>query len=219
MKKSYCVLILLFISTGYLFSQSAKNEMLEENTITLTNTAVVTEVDAVVIEESVSEPEEKTDLSNYDFYNDYLDYVKQTNSTGDVPLANECKNNAIISCQIGGGIFAFAYSIELDIPINCNDNITSKYVNGIKGIDGADRFSFLGIGLGQVAKKNKYFIIKLNVCLGLATADEKRRPGMNVGADILFKVFEHCYVSISPDFITVPRGLLGIISLGLNLVY
>jgi hypothetical protein len=88
MTKIKCMLVLFIIFTGSLFSQDERNEILEEGAITLINTAVVIEVDTVVIEESVSEPGEKVDLSNYDFYNDYLDYIKKTNSMDDIGDTN-----------------------------------------------------------------------------------------------------------------------------------
>jgi hypothetical protein len=83
MKKINYMLVLLIISTGYLFSQDERTEILEEDTIIPANTFVVTEVNTITIEESASEPEEKVDLSN-SFYNAYLDYVKQTNSMDDI---------------------------------------------------------------------------------------------------------------------------------------
>ena len=218
MTKLKCVLVFFIIFTGSLFSQDEGNEIIEEDTITLANTVVVTEVDAVVVEESVSEPEEKIDLSYYDFYNDYLDYVKKTNSIDDTILVNVCKSTGIISGRIGVFLIGIAYSVALDIPIDCNNNITAKYITCIGGIDGPHRFSFLGVGLGHVATKTKYFILKLYVCPGLAL-DDKRGPGMSAGADILFKIFEPCYISINPNFLAIPSGLAGMVSLGLNLVY
>jgi hypothetical protein len=88
MTKIKCMLVIFIISTGYLFSQGEGNEIIDEDTITLANTAVVTEVDTVVIEEFASEPGEKVDLSNYGFYNDYLDYIKKTNSMADIGDTN-----------------------------------------------------------------------------------------------------------------------------------
>ena len=216
MTKIKCMLVIFILSTGSLFSQDERNEILEEDTITPVNTAIVTEVDAVVIEESVSEPEEKTDLSN-SFYNDYLDYIKKTNSTGDVPLANKCKNNAIISGRIGVFLIGSVYSMALDIPISSNISITTKYITGRGGIDGDFRISSFGVG--AVVTKTKYFILKLNACPGLTSYDGNRGFGLTLGSDILFKIFKPCYISINPDLILCKTGSLGIISLGLNIVY
>jgi hypothetical protein len=216
------MLVLFIIFTGCLFSQGAKNETIEEdNTIIMVNTLVVTEVDTFVIEESVSEPEEKIDLSNYDFYKDYLDYIKRTNSSDDVLIVNECKKTGMISGQIGAGtLIGAAYSVALDIPISCKINITSKYTTGIAGMDGgADRFSLLGVGLGYVAKKTNYFILKLNVYPSLEFCNKEQRLNVNLGADILSKVFGPCYLSINPEFFVFFDGFLVMISLGLNLVY
>ena len=220
MNKLNCMLVLFIIFTGCLFSQGAKNETIEEDTIIMVNTLVVTEVDTVVIEESVSEPEEKIDLSNYDFYKDYLDYIKRTNSSDDVLIVNECKKTGMISGQIGAGtLIGAVYSAALDIPISCKINITSKYSTGIAGNDGINRFSLLGVGLGYMAKKTNYFILKLNVYPGLNWVKKEQRLNVNIGADILSKVFGPCYLSINPELCVAEDGFAVMISLGLNLLY
>ena len=83
MNKIKRMLVFLIISTGCLFSQSERNDTIKEDSIMILNSAVVTEVDTVVIEESVSEPEEKIDFIQYDFYNGYLSSLPTINSTDD----------------------------------------------------------------------------------------------------------------------------------------
>jgi hypothetical protein len=217
MKKLYYILALLIISTGYLFPKSERNK----DTVIKLDTAIVKEsvVDTVVIEKSVNVKKEN-DLIKYYFYNDYLDYIKKNNSINDTILINKCKKTGIISGQIGTGILiGVVYSMALDIPINCKINITSKYATGIAGMHGANRFSSLGIGLGYVATKTNYFILKLNVYPSLELYKKEQKLGVNIGADILLKVVEPCYMSINSEFYAVEDGFTVMISLGLNLVY
>jgi hypothetical protein len=224
MTKIKCMLVLFIIFTGSLFSQDGINEILEEDTITLINTAVVTEIDTVVIEESVSEAGEKIDLSNYDFYSDYLDYIKKTNSIDDVLIMNECKKTGMISAKAGIGFFIGTASLSLDIPLD-NKTAMLKYVKVASGgVDGVGKVaSFFGFGPGFVTKRTENFIFKLNMCIGAMSDFGERKIwgiGGGVGADMLFKVFKPCYFSIGPDIIIGHSGdFIGVISLGLNLVY
>ena len=223
MNKINFMLVLFIISTNYLFSQGERNEIVEKDTITLVNIAVITEIDTVVIEESVSEVGEKIDLSNYDFYSDYLDYIKQTNHSDDVLIVNECKKTGTISAKVGIGFFVGAASLSLDIPLGCNKTSMVKYVKaGAGGVDGdANVFSFFGFGPGFVIKRTENFVLKLNMSVGVMS-DERNIWGIagGVGADMLFKIFKPCYFSIGPDIIIGHSGdFIGVISLGLNIVY
>ena len=222
MKKIKCMLVLLIISTGSLFSQDERNEILGEDTITLTNTFVVTEVNTIVIEESVSEQGEKKDLSNYGFYNDYLDYVKQTNSSDNVLIVNECKKTGMISAKAGLGLFWGTASLSLDIPLGCNTTSMIKYGIAGGGMDGSMfKVDFFVFGPGVVIKRTENFIFKLNMCIGVMS-DERNIWGIagGVGADMLFKIFKPCYFSIGPDIMMDRYGeFLYVISLGLNIVY
>jgi len=221
MTKIKCLLVLFIIFTGYLFSQYERNEILEEDTITPANTAVVTEIDTVVIEESVSEPKEKKDLSNYDFYKDYLDYIKKTNSMDDTILVNECKKTGMISAKAGIGFFMGTTSLSLDIPLDCNKTIMFKYGRSGGGMnDGNFESYFFVVGSGVVTKRTENFIFKLNTCVGVMSNERKTwGMGFTLGADMLFKIYKSCYFSIGPDINAGYGGFVGVISLGLNLVY
>jgi hypothetical protein len=168
MTKIKRVLVFLIISTGCLFSQSERNEILEEDTITPVNTAVVTEVDLVVIEESVSEPEEKKDLSNYGFYNAYLDYVKKTNSIDDIGDASNVfipkrEKLCILLLETGVGFYIPnkpIVSLTLRAPISNYFHILIKHDRAF------EKYSYTAVMLGySFVIKRSIIDISVGPCL------------------------------------------------------
>ena len=73
MKKLCYVLILLFLFTSYLFSQTEESKTIKVDTIVIikVDTVTVTNIDTIVIAEPINKQYEQTDLKRYYFYNDY----------------------------------------------------------------------------------------------------------------------------------------------------
>jgi hypothetical protein len=197
MKKLHFILPLLFISTNCLFSQ---NNIIEEN----------------------------IDLSD-SFYKGYLDdsyfvypIINDITETNSDTFGNYNKTG-IVSIKLGAGNPSLALaSIGIDIPIYCNINFSLKYVNGGEiSFDYGATSSFAGFGLGYVGIRTNNFILKVNAyyCIGTVHYEYRGKPGLNLGADILFKVYKPCYISISPDWFHTSGGNGYTISLGLNWVY
>ena len=105
MQRFSFILVLSIIFTGYLFSQSEENEIIEMYTLTKANTIVATETDTTIFSELVNEQEGQTDLSKYNFYNDYLADLKKTSfihsDITDTLAINDCKKTGIISAKFG----------------------------------------------------------------------------------------------------------------------
>jgi hypothetical protein len=198
MRTIHYILVLLFISTTYIFSQSEKNELKKVDTVIVSriDTVVITRVDTIIVDEFIS--------------------------IGDKVVVDDCKKTGMISAKLGVGLFMGATSFSLDIPAGCNKTIIPKYINAGGGMNDANfKRSFFGLGLGFVTKRTDNFICKLNMCAGVMSDLDKREIGIGggVGVDILFKIFKPCYFSISPDFNTGRYGSIGVIFLGINIVY
>ena len=241
MKRFSFILVLSIIFTGYLFSQSEENKLIsqvEENeiiemyTLTKANTIVATETGTTIFSEPANEQDEKKDFKKYDFYNDYLADLKKTSfihsDIEDTLAINECKETGIILVELFGNPSMVGLSATLDIPISCNINIASICSGAIGGVDGGSPvLLFLGAGVGYVFVKTDYFILRSRACLGLLRDQGKDnglidRPGLNLGADILFRV-KFIALSIGPDFFVPLKGRAiykpANISFGLGIVY
>ena len=99
MRKKIYILVILFISTGYLFSQ--------------TDTSVV----------KINQKKEKADFVKYDFYNDYLPSIKTDTSE----FTPETEKIGILSVRAGIGIFLLGGSVALDLPVQDKLNISSYF--------------------------------------------------------------------------------------------
>ena len=97
MRKKIYVLVLLFISTSYLFSQTDTSEF------------------------KVSQEKEKADFVQYDFYNDYLPSIKT--DTFEFTLKRE--KLGILLARAGIGLPWIGVSVALDIPVIDKLNISS----------------------------------------------------------------------------------------------
>ena len=105
MRKKNYILVLLFIFTGYLFSQ--------------TDTSVV----------EVSQKKEKADFVKYDFYNDYLPSIKT-----DTSIIGTSELISILSVRAVIGIFVVAGSVVWDLPVNDKLNVSSYLFVTTKGV-------------------------------------------------------------------------------------
>ena len=179
MKKFSFILILSFISTCYLFSQSEENEIIK--------------VDTVVVKQ-----QEKKDFKQYDFYNDYLPNLPKTNKSDNLktnddklPTINDSTKITIISPELGFLLLWLNASVALDIPIDYNFNFVAKcfYFGAFDIGGGSEYWKGVGLGIGVVTKKTDNVIIKYNICPSLVVSDkdhgEKVGFGMNIGMDII----------------------------------
>jgi hypothetical protein len=225
MKTLYYVLVLFIISTVYLFSQSEENEIIEMYTLTNANTLVATETDTTIVSEPVNEQEEQTDLSKYNFYNDYLADLQKTSfiHSDDTLAVNDCKKTGIISAKggitIADGTVVSAISVAWDIPISCKINFATKYFYGEYGniMDaGGEAFSGFGLGVGYVSKRTNNIILRHNIYIALLNLHHKGfYLGINIGTDvILWKVF-----SVGMDASVFNGHFYLFPTVGLNIVY
>ena len=83
MKKIYCVLILLCTFIGYSFSQSKENELITVDTFIKVDTIIIEEPIAYTVAVKESTSEQEKNLNKYNFYNDYVNYIKETKSIYD----------------------------------------------------------------------------------------------------------------------------------------
>jgi hypothetical protein len=179
MRKKIYILVLLFISTGYLFSQ--------------TDTSVV----------EVNPKKEKADFVKYDFYNDYLPSIKtDTSIIGTSEFIPETGEMGVMfSARVGIGTFLVGGSVTVDFPvidtIIYKLNISSNLHVDISG------GTILGLGLGYVPIKTKTnnFILKLNLRPCIAMAKGNGGFFLNIGTDFIYKS-----ISISPDIFIVGTG-------------
>jgi hypothetical protein len=158
MRRLHYILVLLFISASYLFSQNEGNELIRVDTVIIVDTVIVVKIDTVIIEEFVSdtttvetlagEQEKKVDVKKYDFYNDYLPYLKETggdtiftsgkydaDDTDDTLALKRGDKIAIVILE--GGISFFGESnvgmgsIAMRIPISKYFHVLAKYSQSI----------------------------------------------------------------------------------------
>ena len=217
MKRFSFILVLSVILTGYLFSQSEENEII--------NTDTVIDIDSVIVAEPVNEQEGKEDFIKYDFYNDYLADLKKTSfintDIADTLVINDCKSTGVVSAKFGSLIFLNVGFVTCDIPIDCKTNIVVNGLYGVgMGVDGGQYgvFSGFGLGLGFASKKTSNVIIRGNICPSLLYGNGKTSFIINIGTDvILWKVF-----SIGLDFMFCPLTTINVFpipTIGLNVVY
>jgi hypothetical protein len=133
MREKIYILVLLFVSTSYLFSQ--------------TDTSVV----------EVSPPKKKADSVKYDFYyNDYLRSieVKKTNTS----IIDTSELISILSVRAVIGMFLGGGSVVWNLPVNGKLNVSSYlfFTNEEVTILG------LGLGVPIKTKTNN-FIVQLNL--------------------------------------------------------
>ena len=219
----YYILFCFFIFTNYLFSQVEENEIINTDTIIGYNidSVVATKIDTTIFSEPVNEIEEKTDLSKYNFYNDYLADLKKTSlihsDIADTLAINDCKNIGIISAKFGSLILLVnAGFITWDILINCKTTIATKVFYGGTIFTTDDIFSGFGLGVGYVPKKTGNVIIKGNIYVYAMYFDKRisyDRFGINLGMDVIWKVF-----SVGIDTFVFKDGFLPLLTLGLNII-
>ena len=225
MKKLNYILSLLFISTGYIFSQTEENKIIKEDTIIKIDTIIIIEdliSDTVILAEPKSGQDKQTDLSKYYFYKDYLSFLKKNNSTNDADtLLNLGKSINIISLRASVFLFGLIGSFVWDIPAAMIKSPTTVSISGFTGTagdPGGGGFSFSGVGVGLSVKsvKSKNFIIKYNIRPGVMFGDPKvSGPCFDLGVDfIFFKI-----ISISPGVLGAKKNVIPTISLGLNYIY
>jgi hypothetical protein len=175
MKQLYYILFLFVIFTAYLFSQIEENKLIKKDTV------IVIKVDTVLVAELVNIVAESI---------------------------NNCKETSVVSAKAGVGILAATLSATWDVPIGCNTNFVSKCFYGLSipklDISRSNMPSFhfvnFGLGVGSVVKKTDNVIIKYNICPTLQfIKGQNMKLGLNLGTDIMFKVFEPIYFSVSPD--------------------
>jgi len=222
MKKFSFILILFFISTCYLFSQTEEDEIIEMYTVTNANTITITKTDTVIVAETINKQEEQTDLSKYNFYNDYLVDLKKTifihSDIADTLAVNDCKETGIISAKFGSLVLLVnAGSITWDILINCKTTIATKVFYGGIVFGFHDIFSGFGLGLEYVSKKTNNVILRYNLYASLMNHYKQvgPGPGINIGTDvILWKVF-----SVGLDVFVFKGYFLPFLTAGLNIIY
>ena len=200
MNKIKRMLVLFIISTGSLFSQGEGNEIIDEDTITLANTAVVTEVDTVVIEKSVSEPKEKKDLSNYDFYKDYLDYIKKTNSMDDIGDASNVfipKREKLGMLVLETGV---AFTLIPDKPIisfAIRAPVSNYFHILLKHGRAFDTYRYYSIMLGySFFIKRSIIDISVGPCLPFANGHISLDPEHVIGSYIDITYYYRCSNSV-----------------------
>ena len=189
MKKPYYILILFFLSTVYLFSQTEESKTIEVDTVVKIDTVVVIKVDTVTMARRdtivLIEPTSRQKRNG-------LDNIEKTTSIIDTynkAVVQNCKKTGILSVRIGVEPTDVYYA-ALDIPISCYINVSSIYTS----VYGNKVF---GVGLGAVGKNSQYFIIKSRICpILLSIYDYKpdysgfewtNNFGVNMGIDMLLK--------------------------------
>jgi hypothetical protein len=120
MRKKIFILLLFFISTGYLFPQTEENEIIK--------------VDMVIIEELAS-ANEKKDLINQDFYNDYLSTLPNSEKPDSIvnPLAFKKGGSIYIATLSGGVVFPSANPVG---SLTLRASTTGVSHSGLHGIHG-----------------------------------------------------------------------------------
>ena len=229
MTKWYYVLILLFISTGYLFSQTEENKIVQIDTVVSVDTIQIEKADTTMVEESIvdtvivgepiSDPEEKKEFIKQDFYNDYLislpdtiNYLIKKKPVDTTDYKN--KKMGLFSARMSGFGFV-STSFVLDIPTNDNMLNISSYLCFTAG----NGDMVLGLGIAYLPIKNKNFILKWDLRPSIIPGGGGTIFGLNVGIDcIIFK-----FISISQDcliFVGNHRGHIVpplMLSFGINL--
>jgi len=191
MKRKY-FLVLFFIFTAYLFSQTEENKLISMDTIIRVDTVIVIKIDTVVVANLINEHKEEID---------------------------DCQKIGIISVKAGSLIFINAGYVTWDVPITCKTTIAAKSFYGGGGFEHGKIFSGFGLGIGFVSGPGD-IITKFNICpsLGFIHTYKKEKPlfGLNVSGDIiLWKVF-----SIGLDIIVFNKDTGAILpTIGLNIVY
>ena len=158
MKKIY-VLVLMFISTGYLFSQ--------------TDTSVV----------ELSQKKEKTDSVKYDFYyNDYLRSIvmKKTNTS----IVDTSELISILSVRAVIGIFLGGGSVVWDLPVNDKLNVSSYLFFNTEGVP----ILGLGLGVPIKTQTNN-FIVNLNLRPSILVGNNRGDNSffLNIETDFIYK--------------------------------
>ena len=182
-------------------------------------------------------------------------HERQNTNTG--ISRHDKKNKNRVSAGAEAGILDLSNSFALDIPISSRFNISLKYIHteirdtenlffyasagelatihdavGNAGT-ASTRLSAYGLGFGHIVTRTNSFILKSNfyICANLFPNQErmfnKNGFGINVGSDLLFKVFDPCYISVSPEMFILPGTnsgtafavVTGGFSLGMSIVY
>jgi len=222
MKTLYYVLVLSIIFTGYLFSQSEENEIIEMYTLTKANTIVATETDTTIFSEHVNEQEGKEDFIKYNFYNDYLADLKKTSfintNIADTLAVNDCKKTGIISAKAECTLFFLGGSVTWNMPLRYYSNITfaSKCLLVVEGGSGGGISTGFGLGLGYIAKRSDDVILRFNIYPSfMFTHNEKFIFGIIAGTDvIIWNVF-----SVGIDAFVFSGHFYPFPTVGLNIVY
>ena len=210
MKKLHYILILLFISVDYLFSQSEGNELIKVDTVVIiqdtvvvihANRVVMLKVDTVVVEEIINEQGETVEVKNY-LYKDYLEYVKKTGGDANILATKRDKIGiALLQAGIdreGRGLFYFS----LGVPIFDNYYVTPKYIYA-PGVSDRDRHRIYAITFGYCSfmDDNALFKISIGTCY-LDSATKWMGGGWFLYTDMGFhyRISKYVAMSFNIDF-------------------
>ena len=228
MKRSHYILVLFFISTGYLFSQFEENKIIKMDTIIRIDTIVrIIKIDTVVIEKRINEPEKE--IERYYLYNDYLeymkknslDYIKITEFTNSDTLAVKTEEIGIVLAE-GGILFSLLgkidrspphISLSVKIPISNNWHFIPKYSGAISN----DKYHLLSFMWGKyfaLDKNNKFLIEGASGFSFLALM-----VMIPVNVNLYYRVSKYTLLSLGIEFLPVHPSAPCAVSLGLGFTY
>ena len=194
MKNLPYILLLLSISTGYLFSQTEENEIIQRDTVIIVDTVIVTRVDTIMLIE----------------HNDTL-AVKLSKT-----------NPYVISANLGGGVLGIFTTAILSCPTSEVLSFVLKYRIGALGFDTRSNLQdinlALGLGGGIIVKGTDGYISKINCCIGVIF---EQGLYLSIEYDMLYKLFKHYYLSVGPEVMLVNPNKYNFVGihLGLNGVF
>ena len=235
MRKFYCIIILFFISTGYLFSQTEENKIISVDTVITVDTVVVTKADTIVITNPINEPEAKKDFLKHDFYNDYLPSLPKTSPVKDT-LAIKKEKIGIILAEIlitSSDFKAFSprslldvlfpdISLSIKAPISGSFHIIIKdWMFFSESIYQSYHLMSLMLGCYGTLDKDKKIIGEIAAGAGLIGFGSMPGAVMLVDVNVYYKIYKNALLSCGIDYIPSGHdfGTFFIFSLGLGITY